>query len=90
MQEETGFAPQRIYPMYKAYHTPGSSSKLFYCFLSVGLATSSVKLHKDPDEIINVERISLKNALKMIRTGKIIDNKTIAAILYYEKFLSNK
>ncbi len=90
MQEETGFAPKHIYFMYKAYHTPSSSSKLFYCFLSVGLADGSGKFHKDPDEVIKVERITLKKALNMIWSGKIMDNKTIAAILYYKNFLANR
>ena len=90
MQEETGFAPEQIHFMYKAYHTPSSSSKLFYCFMSVGLVDSNGKFHKDPDEVIKIERITLKKALNMIESGKIMDNKTIAAILYYQNFLANK
>ncbi len=88
MQEETGFAPKRIRLMYKAHPTPGSSPVLFYCFLSVGLAKGSGRFHKDPGEVIKIERISMKKALRMIKSGKIIDNKTIATILYYEKFLA--
>ncbi len=88
MQEETGFAPKRIRLMYRAYPTPGSSPTLFYCFLSVGLANGNGRFHKDPDEVIKVEKISMKKALSMIKSGKIIDNKTIATILYYEKFLA--
>ena len=86
MQEETGFAPERVYFMYKAYHTPSSSSKLFYCFLSVGLTDGNAKFHKDPDEVIKIENIGLKKVLNMIKSGKIMDNKTIAAVLYYEKY----
>ena len=88
MQEETGFAPKRIRLMYRAYPTPGSSPTLFYCFLSVGLANSNGRFHKDPDEVIKIKMIGMKKALSMIKSGKIIDNKTISAILYYERFLA--
>ena len=88
MQEETGFAPKRIRLMYRAYPTPGSSPTLFYCFLSVGLANGNGRFHKDPDEVIKIEKISMKKALSMIKSGRIIDNKTIATILYHEKFIA--
>ncbi|MGC8537994.1 MAG: NUDIX hydrolase [Candidatus Micrarchaeia archaeon] len=90
MQEETGFAPKHINFIFKAYPTPGSSPTMFYYFMSIGLATGNTKLHKDSDEVIKVKKVSLASTLKMIKSGRIKDNKTIAAILYYEKFLANR
>ena len=88
MQEETGSAPKCLSFMYKSYSTPGSSSTIFHYFVAIGLANGNGRFHKDPDEVINIEKVSMKNALSMIKSGRIIDNKTISAILYYKKFLA--
>lgn len=37
----------------------------------------------DPDEIISVEKIPLNRLLRMIRTGRVRDSKTICAALAY-------
>jgi ADP-ribose pyrophosphatase len=41
----------------------------------------------EPDEIIRVERVALDEALAMVRSGQIVDAKTIAALHHTREFL---
>ena len=55
-----------------------------HIFYASGLKAG--KMHLDEDEFVNVKWISLNQALKMVKTGKITDSKTIIALLYYKTF----
>jgi ADP-ribose pyrophosphatase len=90
LEEETGFAPKTLKLMFKAYSTPGSSAQMYNCFVATGLHKSNVHLEKDPDEIISIKRVSLDKIMQMVKSKKIIDTKTIAAVLYYTTFLKKK
>jgi hypothetical protein len=54
-------------------------------FLARDLAGAEREL--DHDEVINVERVPLEEALGMIRRGEIFDAKTIAALHLTREFL---
>jgi ADP-ribose pyrophosphatase len=44
------------------------------------------KRHLDPTEFIEIVRVPMEEAREMIYSGKIVDSKTIVAILaYYDK-----
>ncbi|MDR1721414.1 MAG: hypothetical protein LBR09_03395 [Endomicrobium sp.] len=42
--------------------------------------------NRDDDEFILKDIISFEEAIKMVKMGKIIDSKTIIALIYFEKF----
>ncbi|EQD36956.1 NUDIX hydrolase [mine drainage metagenome] len=86
LQEETGFSAKKLIFMYKAHPTPGSSTHISNYFVATGLVGDTSKAHRDPDETIEVKEMSMGKVLKMIRENKIIDNKTISAVLYYDHF----
>jgi ADP-ribose pyrophosphatase len=48
---------------------------------------SEGKTDTDPDEIIKVERMDLREALAMVRRGEIVDAKTVAALHHAQEFL---
>jgi hypothetical protein len=52
-----------------------------YFFLASDLKISKNRLAQDEDEQINIIRMSLKSALKSCISGKIIDCKTVAAVM---------
>ena len=54
-------------------------------FLARNLSDAEREL--DHDEVINVDRIPLEEALRMISRGEIIDAKTIAALHLTREFL---
>ena len=43
--------------------------------------------HLDEDEFINVVRLPFEQVLQMVCDGKIIDSKTVTAVLLYQQVL---
>ena len=82
LKEETGYEAKKMVPLIKYYPSIGYNTELIHCFVASGLKKSS-KLKLDADEIISVVKIDFKNALRMILSGKIVDSKTICAVLTY-------
>lgn len=80
--EETGHAAKKMTPLVKYYPSIGYNTEVIHCFVAAGIKkVSGLKL--DEDEIISVVKIDLKKLVKMILTGKIVDSKTICAVLTY-------
>lgn len=82
LKEETGYEAKSMTALIKYYPSIGYNTELIHCFVASGLKKSS-KLKLDADEIISVVKIDFKKALRMILSGKIVDSKTICAVLTY-------
>ena len=82
LEEETGYSAKKMTPLITFYPSIGYNSEIIHCFLASGLKKIS-DLKLDEDEILSVEKIDLKKVLRMIKTGKIQDSKTICAVLTY-------
>ena len=80
-QEETGFIAKKMTHFLTYYPSLGYNTEAIHCFLASGLKKGKIKL--DQDEIMSVLKVDFKKLLKMIKTGKIIDSKTICAVLTY-------
>ena len=82
LQEETGYKARKMTPLIKYYPSVGYNTEVIHCFVASGLSQPG-DLDLDEDEIISVVKVPLKKLIKMITTGKIIDSKTICAVLTY-------
>jgi ADP-ribose pyrophosphatase len=82
LKEETGYEAQKMIPLVRYYPSIGYNTEEIHCFLASGIKKNS-GLKLDEDEIISVVKIDLKKVLRMILSGKIIDSKTICAVLTY-------
>lgn len=82
LQEETGYKARKMTPLIMYYPSVGYNTEAIHCFVALGISNTG-NLELDADEIISVVKIELKNLIKMILTGKIIDSKTICAVLTY-------
>lgn len=82
LKEETGYEAKKMVPLIKYYPSIGYNTELIHCFVASGLKKSS-KLKLDADEIISVVKIDFNKVLRMILSGKIVDSKTICAVLTY-------
>ena len=60
--------------------------EMMYFYLATGLKRGKTEL--DKDEVISLHPIKIKKAISMVKEGKIVDTKTIAALLYYSSFLN--
>jgi ADP-ribose pyrophosphatase len=81
IQEETGYKAKRMTHLVTYYPSVGYNTEAIHCFVASGL--TQVKKKLDTDEFITVKKMDLPKLLKMIRAGKIVDSKTICAVMIY-------
>ena len=82
LEEETGYRARKMTPLITYYPSIGYNTEIIHCFIASGLKkVADLKL--DDDEILSVVKIDLSKLLRMIKSGKIQDSKTICAVLTY-------
>jgi len=81
IQEETGYKAKRMIHLVTYYPSVGYNTEAIHCFVASGL--TQVKKKLDTDEFITVKKMELPKLLKMIKAGKIVDSKTICAVMIY-------
>jgi len=81
IQEETGYKAKRMTHLITYYPSVGYNTEKIHCFVASGL--TRVKMKLDTDEFITVKKMELPRLIKMIKSGKIIDSKTICAVMVY-------
>lgn len=77
--EETQFQAGKMEKLFSMYAAPGYSTEVLHIFLATELIPE--KGVGDVDEFIEVEKVPLADAIKMIERGQIEDAKTIAGLL---------
>ncbi|MHB1157459.1 MAG: NUDIX hydrolase [Phycisphaerales bacterium] len=82
--EETGYEAKSIEKLCEFYTSPGMTNEWMRVFLARDLTHVGQRL--EATEQIKVELCQWKDVLEMVRKGEIVDGKTIAGILYYERF----
>jgi ADP-ribose pyrophosphatase len=81
--EETGYTAARWQRAMFFYVSPGFLSESMQVFLARGLRKGTAQ--PEEDEKIAIRFFSLPQAVRMAMTGKIIDAKTIAPLLWLAK-----
>ena len=82
MQEETGYKAKKMTHLLSIYPSIGYNTEIIHCYIASGLTKVS-DIEPDNDEFITVVKMDLKKLIRMIKTGKIQDAKTICAVLTY-------
>jgi len=59
----------------------GYNTEAIHCFIASDLTRVKKKL--DTDEFITVKKMELSKLIEMIKSGKVIDSKTICAVMVY-------
>ncbi|MDR1474580.1 MAG: NUDIX hydrolase [Endomicrobium sp.] len=83
LEEETGYKAKKFEPLISFYPTSALSTELLHIFSAFELEIGTLK--PDEDEFVDTEIISFKDALGMIKDGRIKDSKTIISLLYFDK-----
>jgi len=83
LQEETGYLAKNIYHLSSAAATPGYSDELIKLFAATELTFVGQNL--DEDERVEPIPMTFAEAWEKIKTGEIMDAKTIAILGLYEK-----
>jgi ADP-ribose pyrophosphatase len=86
--EETGYTARRIRKLLEVFPSPGLLSERMVIFLAEGLTKGTAR--PEDDEKITQRILTLREAEKWIRAGKIRDAKSVAGILYYAKFAARR
>ena len=81
LQEETGFAPNELKEVMRFYTSPGFSNEMIVIFHARVLVASIRE--SDPDEFLEVVRISIPELRVALESGKFKDSKTITSVLWY-------
>ena len=88
LQEETGYRAGKMKLLVDLFPSPGFLRENMAIFLATGLEKGEAS--PEPDERITQKVVTLREAERWIRSGKIRDGKTVAGILYYAKFFAQK
>ena len=80
-EEETGMIPQKITFVNYIIAASGLFSERTAVYIGTDLKKG--KMNPDPDEYLDILRLTPREAMEYIRDGKINDSKTIIAIYAY-------
>jgi ADP-ribose pyrophosphatase len=86
--EETGYTASKWQKALYFFVSPGFLTESMQVYLATGLKKGTAQ--PEEDERIAVRFFSLKQAISMVMSGKIIDAKTIAPLLWLEKRLPRR
>jgi ADP-ribose pyrophosphatase len=78
LREEAGLQAGELRRLGAIYTAPGFCDEKIHLFLARGLTVVPQQLEED--EVLTVERVPLRRALEMIRSGEIQDAKSIAGL----------
>jgi ADP-ribose pyrophosphatase len=88
LAEETGYKAKKWRPLVEYYASPGFLGESMKVFLAEGLEAGAA--HPEEDEQIELRLVKLKDVLKMIEKGAILDGKTLTSVLLYDRIKSGR
>ena len=80
IEEETGYAAAKIEKISEFFVSPGFLNEKMHLFFGFELTKTAQNL--DDDEVLNVLTMAQKDAFELLDDGKIIDAKTIIALMF--------
>ena len=78
LEEELGVVAEKLELLIEFYVSPGYFTEKMWIYLATGLRATQQNL--DEDENIEIIKVPVNVALKMIETGEIVDAKTIIGL----------
>jgi len=79
LEEELGLIAERWEKLSEFFVSPGFLEEKMWVYLATGL--SEGKPHPDEDEVLDIVRLPIGEALEMITSGEIQDAKTIIGLI---------
>ena len=83
LEEEAGYRPGRVIPLGSFYTTPGMTDELMHAFAAVDLQQSAQDLEED--ERIEVHVVDAAESMRMVEDGRLMDAKSMLALLLAER-----
>ena len=88
LSEEVGFTASDVISLGSIYPSPAILSEVIYIYIAKGLSKGDI--NPDDDEYIDVVKLTLEEAIKLVESGEIIDAKTQIALLKAGLFFGNE
>jgi ADP-ribose pyrophosphatase len=88
LAEETGYSAKKWRPLVEYYASPGFLGESMIVFVAEGLEPGAA--HPEEDEQIELRLVKLKDVLKAIEKGAILDGKTLSSVLLYDRIKSRR
>ena len=85
LAEETGYRAGNIEPLLSFYSTPGFCNERLQAFVATELVLGETA--REVGERIENTPMEYEEALSAIGDGRVTDGKTIAALLYYDRYV---
>jgi ADP-ribose pyrophosphatase len=79
LEEELGLVAARLEKLSEFFVSPGFLEEKMWVYLATGLSEGKQRL--DEDEVLEIVRIPIAEALEMITSGEIQDAKTIIGLM---------
>lgn len=84
--EETGYKAGCLKMLLQCYVAPGYNTEVIHIYLATDLVKAERRLEKDED--IEILKVSLEHALRMIERNEIEDAKSIIGIICFSNFIN--
>ena len=84
LEEETGMIAGKLTRLTTIWTTPGFTDERIHLFIGEDLSEGTIA--RDVDEFIELVRIPLSAALRLVESGEIGDSKTAICLLYAAAF----
>ncbi|MFA7228742.1 MAG: NUDIX hydrolase [Melioribacteraceae bacterium] len=83
LTEETGYTSDKITKLGKIYTTPGFCDEILHIYLAENLIAGN-HAREEGEEGMEIVEMTLEEVEEQIRSGKIVDAKTICGVAYYK------
>lgn len=81
LKEETGYTARTLRPLLSFWPTPAFSNEILHIYLAADLKAGAPS--PDDDEFLRTERLPFAKTLRLVKTGRIKDAKTVIALQSY-------
>ena len=85
LAEEINYQPGRLVKLFHSYQSPGYCTEVIHTFLALDLTPAEG--HTDEDEFLEIVPMPFAEAIEKIKTGEIVDAKTISGLLFAARLL---
>jgi ADP-ribose pyrophosphatase len=84
LEEETGYECRNLELLVSFYTSPGFADEIVHVYIAKGLVKKENAAELDEDEFVNLEELTLDEAIEYIKEQKIYDAKTVFAVQYLQ------
>ena len=89
LEEEIGHRARTLVPLAEFYNTPGFSDEYTYLYAAIGLEALAQRNTQTAEEAaMQIERVALADALRLIAARDIVDAKTIIGLTLAREHLA--